>query len=132
MKTTEGMRETVSGATGFAVDTTFVLLFLALEFGRSLVNFGFDGVLLGISLVMLIVLPYFYMSDGMRPDLAKWLAGRGTIATFAALLGIAFQQTLGVVIPDALRFLPMILLIVSAMASCYIQFYGFLRLRPAK
>src|SRR5260221_10239083 len=111
MRTTEGIRETVGGAAGFAVDTTFVLFFLALEFGRSLSNFGLDVGLLGISLAMLVAVPYFYMSDEIRPDFAKWLAGRSLIAAFAALLGLGFQQTLGVVLPETMRFLPMTLLI---------------------
>jgi hypothetical protein len=132
MKNTEGIRETVGGSSAFAADTTFVLFFLAVEFGRSLSNFGFDGFLLGMSLVMLIVVPYYFYNDAVRPDLGKWLAGRGFIAVFAALLGVGFNQTLGTVLPDTMRFLPMTLLIASAMISCYLQFYGFLRLRPAK
>ena len=36
------------------------------------------------------------------------------------------------VLPDGLRFMPMTLLILTAMVSCYIQFYGLLRLRPVK
>ena len=132
MKTTEGMGETVGGETAFAVDTTFVLFFLALELGRSLSNFGFDGLLLCISLVMVIVLPYFYVSAAIRPGLVRWLAGRGLIAGFAVLLGLVFQQTLGVVLPDTMRFLPMIFLIASAVVCCYVQFYSLLRLRPAK
>ena len=43
-----------------------------------------------------------------------------------------FKQSLGVVLPETIRFLPMTLLIVTAMLSCYIQFYGFLKLRLAK
>lgn len=132
MRDLEGIRETVGGEAGFAVDTTFVVFFLALEFGRSILNFGLDGLLLGICLAMLIAVPYFYMGDASRPNFARWVAGRSVIAAFATLLGFAFQQTLGVVLPDMMRFMPMTLLIVSAMVSCYIQFYGVLRLRPAK
>jgi hypothetical protein len=132
MKTTEGIRETVGGGAGFAVDTTFVLFFLALEFGRSLLNFGFDGTLLGASLAMLIAVPYFYISDAARPDFGKWLVGRSLIAAFATVLGVVFDRTLGTILPDTMRFLPMTLLIVSAIVSCHSQFYGFLRLRPAK
>ena len=132
MKDFEGVRGTVGGEASFAVDTTFVVFFLALEFGRSILNFGLDGLLLGICLAMLVAVPYFYMSEMARPNFAKWIAGRSVIAAFATLLGVAFQQTLGVVLPDMMRFLPMTLLIVSAMVSCYIQFYSVLRLRPAK
>lgn len=132
MRNTEGIRETVGNFESFGVDTTFVLFFLSLEFGRSLLNFGFDSVLLGLSLVMLIVLPYFLANSEIGPDLGKWVAGRSAIAVFAAMLGMVFDQTLGPILPATMRFVPMILLIASAMISCYIQFYGFLRLRPAK
>jgi hypothetical protein len=132
MKYSEGIRDTVGGDEGFAVDTTFVVFFLGLELGRSLLNFGFDGVLLGLTLAVLVAVPYFYMPGSIRPDLAKWLFGRSLIAALAVVVGVAFQQSLGVVIPDMMRFLPMTLLIGSAMISCYVQFYGLLNLRPAK
>jgi hypothetical protein len=82
--------------------------------------------------LLLIAVPYFFINDGVNADFSGWLIGRGMIATFAAALGWIFDQTLGVVLPEYLRFLPMTLLIVSAMIGCYTQFYGFLRLRPAK
>lgn len=128
----EGVGETVGGGAAFAFDTTFVLFFLAMEFGRSLLNFGFDGILLGLSLAMLIVVPYFVFNNAVMPDFGKWIAGRTLIAIFATILGVAFDQTLGRVLPDVMRFVPLTLLMVSAMVSCYMQFYGFLRLRPAK
>ncbi len=117
--------------TGFSVDTTFVLFFLAIEFGRTLLSLEFDGILLGISLAMLLVVPYFLgMND--RPAFGRWLAGRSMIAVFATAVGMAFQTTLGVVIPEEFRFLPMTLLIGTAILSCYIQFYGFMKFRVAK
>ena len=48
------------------------------------------------------------------------------------MLGAIFKQSLGVVLPETFRFLPMTLLIVTAMLCCYVQFYGFLKLRLAK
>jgi hypothetical protein len=132
MRETEGIREAVGGNGVFAADTTFLLFFLALEFGRSLSNFGFDGLLLGASLSMLVVLPYFLVNTTVGPDFGKWLAGRSAIAVFATLLGVVFDRLTGTTLPETVRFLPMTLLIASAMISCYIQFYGFLRLRPAK
>ena len=116
----------------FAIDTTFVLFFLSLEFGRTLGSFGFDGLLLGITLAMVIVLPFFYSTDAERSGFAKWVAGRTLVASLAAILGIIYGQVTGNIIPDAFKFLPMTLLIVTAMASCYIQFYGLMRLRPVK
>ena len=115
----------------FTVDTTFVLFFLAIEFGQTLTSFGLDTVFLAITLGSIAVLPYFLpMND--KPKFGNWLVGRGAITGFAILLGLAFKQSLGVILPEEFRFLPMTLLIVTAMASCYFQFYGFLKLRFVK
>ena len=115
----------------FTLDTTFVLFFLAIEFGQTLDSFGFDTILLAITLGSIAVLPYFLPSNDSA-SFGKWLIGRGTITGFAILLGVAFKQSLGVVLPETFRFLPMTLLIVTAMVSCYIQFYGFFKLRFVK
>lgn len=115
----------------FTVDTTFVLFFLAIEFGQTITQFGLDTIMLALTLASIAVLPYFLpMND--KPKFGSWLIGRGLIAGFAILLGVAFKQSLGVVLPETFRFLPMTLLIVTAMASCYFQFYGFFKLRFVK
>jgi hypothetical protein len=124
-------RSEVTGEKGFAVETTFVLFFLAVEFGRTLTRISFDNFLMAITLLMVIVLPYFLAADA-KTNFVNWVFGRSLIAGFAILLGALFNQTLGVVLPETFRFLPLTLLIVTAMLSCYIQFYGFLRLRLAK
>ncbi|MGC2235242.1 MAG: hypothetical protein WA584_03725 [Pyrinomonadaceae bacterium] len=115
----------------FAIDTTFVLFFLAVEFGQTLSIFAIDSVFMAITLLMLIALPYFLESDD-KPVFGQWLFGRSVIAVFAIILGAMFKQSLGIVLPEAFKFLPMTLLIVTAMLSCYIQFYSFLKLRLAK
>lgn len=114
----------------FAIDTTFVLFFLAVEFGQIINNFALDTVFFAITLLMLIVLPYFLSSDE-KPKFGNWVLGRTLIAAFAVSVGVMFKQSLGV-LPEMFRFLPMTLLIVTAMLSCYIQFYGLLKLRLAK
>ena len=123
--------ETVADNKGFAIDTTFVLFFLAVEFGQTFSSFAMDSVFLAITLVTLIVLPYFLSADE-RPNFGGWLFGRSVIAGFAVILGAMFKQSLGVALPETFKFLPMTLLIVTAMLSCYIQFYSFLKLRLAK
>lgn len=117
---------------GFAVETTFVLFFLALELGQSFSLFASDSLLLTATLLMIAVLPYFLYSNQEKPRFANWFFGRILIAGFAFLLGVIFKQTLGVLLPETFRYLPMTLLIATAMISCYIQFYGFLKLRPVK
>jgi hypothetical protein len=124
-----GARESVSKIT--AVDTTFVLFFLAIEFGQIINGFTLDSLMLALTLLAFIVLPYFLPSDE-KPNFTNWLVGRGLITGFAMFLGLMFRQSLGVVLPETFRFLPMTLLIVTAMISCYIQFYGFLKLREVK
>ncbi len=115
----------------FTFDTTFVLFFLAIEFGQTLTSFRLDTIFLAITLGLVAILPYFLpMND--KPKIGSWLIGRGMITGFAILLGVAFKQSLGVVLPETFRFLPMTLLIVTAIASCYFQFYGFFRLRFVK
>ncbi len=116
---------------GFAVETTFVLFFLAVEFGQSINAFAIDTIVLAITLVAFIVVPYFLPSDE-KPGFGNWVLGRSLIAFFAVGLGMMFKQTLGVVLPETVRYLPMTLLIVTAMISCYIQFYGLLKIRLAK
>ncbi len=117
--------------TGFAVETTFVLFFLAIEFGRSFTGLTLDSVFMALTLLMVVVLPYF-LPAGEKPSFGNWLLGRSAITLLAVLLGVVFKQSLGIYLPETFRFLPMTLLIVTAMLSCYIQFYSFLKLRVAK
>jgi len=116
---------------GFAVDTSFVLFFLAVEFGRTFFSLSLDNIFMFFTLLTVAVLPYFVLADE-KPSFANWLLGRSLIAGFAILLGAMFKQSLGVVLPETFRFLPMTLLIVTAMLCCYIQFYSFFKLRLAK
>lgn len=127
---TENSIET-SGERNFAVDTTFVLFFLALEFGRTFSTVSFDNAFLFATLLVVLAFPYF-LTAGDKPKFSNWIFGRSLIASFAMLLGMMFQKSIGVVLPETFKFLPMTFLIVTAMLSCYIQFYGFLKLRLVK
>lgn len=115
----------------FAVETTFVLFFLAVELGQSFRWFTLDDVCLTVTLLVILILPYFLPSNEKKA-FGNWLLGRSLIAAFAMLLGLIFKQSLGIILPENFRFLPMTLLIVTAMLSCYIQFYCFLKLRCIK
>jgi len=116
----------------FAVDTTFVLFFLAVDFGQSLRNFGLDTAFSVITLTMLVVLPYFLPTDAERPDFKTWLLGRGLIAAFASILGVMFGQSVGILLPEAFSYLPMTLVILTAMLSCYLQLCAMIRFRLAR
>jgi hypothetical protein len=126
----DGLQSKLGSFRGFAADTTFVLFFLGLEFGRTLRNFTFDGFLLLITMLMVAVLPYYLRAD--RPVFANWLVGRSLIAVLATGLGAVLSPAYGTVLPESFRFMPLTLLIIAAMTSCFIQFYGLMRLRLAK
>ncbi len=134
MKTSAQIREAqveTSKNSGFAVETTFVLFFLAVEFGRGFNGINLDNVFLAMTLLMVMILPYFLSGDE-KPNFKSWVVGRSFITVFAIMLGLIFKQSLGVVLPETFRFLPMTLLIITAMLSCYIQFYSFLKIRILK
>lgn len=120
-----------TGERGFAVDTSFVLFFLAVELGRTFFSLSLDNIFMFLTLGAVAVLPYFLLSEE-KTSLTNWLFGRSLIAGLGIMLGAIFKQSLGVVLPDTFRFLPMTLLIVTAMICSYIQFYCFLKLRLAK
>lgn len=127
----DAQAESAGAEKGFAIDTTFVLFFLAIEFGQTFLAFSLDAVFLALTLAAIAVLPYF-LPSGEKTDFGNWLLGRGLITGFGILLGVMFKQSLGVVLPEMFRFLPMTLLIITAMLSCYIQFYSLLKLRLVK
>ncbi len=124
--------EKVTDGSFFALDTTFVLFFLALDFGQAWLTFGFDGLLAGVTLVAFCLLPYFLPFAGERPEFGRWAAGRFVIVAFGITLGLMLKQSIGVLLPEWLRFMPMTLLIVSAIFSLYFQLYATLRLRLAR
>ena len=114
-----------------AVDTSFVLFFLAVEFGRTFFSLSVDNVFLFLTLLAVAILPYFIESNE-KDGFADWFFGRTLIAGLAIAVGVVFKQSLGVVLPEMMRFVPMTLLLTAAILCCYVQFYGFLKLRLAK
>ncbi len=115
----------------FVLDTTFVLFFLAFDCGHRF-DFGINGSLSAITLIIFLVLPYFLPYNGEKPIFERWVLGRAAIASFAILLGLMFRQSLGFFLPDLFRFVPFTLLIVAAVISCYVQLFNLLRFRLAK
>jgi hypothetical protein len=116
----------------FAVDTTFVLFFLGIDFGQSSMRFGLDSLFSAVTLGMLLVVPYFLPSMEEKPEFSDWLMGRSVITIFAVALGVMFGQSLGILLPETFRFLPFTLVILTAMLSCSLQFYGMIRFRLAR
>lgn len=116
----------------FALDTTFVLFFLAVDLGLTILSFGLDSAISTVTLAMLIVFPYFLPCEGEKPEFSGWVSGRLFIAAFGIVLGLMLKSSLGVVLPEMFRLVPLTLLIVAAMISCYIQFYGIMKVRLAR
>ena len=118
------MRDAVSKLNDFGIDTSLVLLFLAVEVGRSGSFVSIETLLMAVTMLMLLVLPYFLPSaEPGEASFAKWLVFRGFVAVF----GIGC----GLILPGSMQFLPMNLLILAGISSCFVQFYGLMRLRLA-
>jgi hypothetical protein len=115
-----------------AVDTTFVLFFLAVEFGRGMSGFDLGMALMAATLLSFITLPYFLPATGEKPEFSTFLVRRSAIALFATGVGVIFSRSVGTALPDAFAYLPMTFLIVTAMTSTIMQFYGFLALNTAR
>ena len=127
-----GRKNSVASIQRFSFDTTFVLFFLGLEFGRTIGSFSFDMVLMLITIKMVVVLPYFLPSEAERPAFGRWIAGRALIISLATALGSILAPAYGTLLPESFRFMPLTLLIVAAMTGCFAQFYGLMRLRLVK
>jgi hypothetical protein len=115
-----------------AVDTTFVLFFLGIEFGRSASGLDLQTSLMATTLMSFVILPYFLPSASEKGTFSAWLLGRTAIAVFAMGIGWLFGQAVGGALPEAFGYLPMTLLLVTAMTSSILQFYGFLALNTAR
>jgi hypothetical protein len=116
----------------FGIDTAVVLFFLALEYGRAVRVLTSDGVLMATTMAMIVVMPYFLPSNCQRPAFFNWIMGRTCVLASGLALGATLTAGINAGLPTGLRFMPMTFLILTAMISCYVQFYGLLRLRPAK
>jgi len=120
------------GERAIALDTTFVLFFLALDLGQASFTVGLDGLLSMLALVTFIAVPYFLPFSSEKQEFRSWLIGRIVVAAAGLTLGLMLGQAVGVMLPESFRFVPMTLLIVSAIFSCYLQIYGMIRFRLAR
>lgn len=114
------------------MDTMIVLFFLAIEYGRTVQALSMDGLLMGITMAMICVLPYFLPSTSERPTFSNWLLARGGFALMGMIFGVALTRSAGTILPESMRYMPMTFLILASMVSCYTQFYGLMKLRLAK
>ncbi|MFZ1699646.1 MAG: hypothetical protein WBO10_05690 [Pyrinomonadaceae bacterium] len=129
------MRHTSAGMGSigkYGIDTAFVLLFLAMEYGRAVRLFSIDGILMAITMAMVLVLPYFLPSNWNAASFTNWLIARTSVTVIGLVFGAVFSYSLGTVLPIAFKSLPMTFLILAAMISCYVQYYGLMKLRLAK
>ena len=134
MKAVAEIRQVAAVSTenrGFAVDTTFVLFFLALDFGQRTGN-GAEAALSVLTLMIFVVLPYFLPYDGAKPNFGQWVGGRIGVVFLGTVIGMVLGQSVGFFLPEAIRFLPLTLLLMAAGVSFYLSFYGLFRFRLAK
>lgn len=124
--------KTFTTGRGYGMDTMIVLFFLAIEYGRAVQAYSMDGLLMGITMAMICVLPYFLPSTAERPTFSNWILARGGFALMGMIFGVALTRGAGTILPETLRYIPMTFLILASMVSCYIQFYGLMKLRLAK
>jgi hypothetical protein len=121
-----------SVASGYGLDTGLVLFFLAMEFGRGVQIFSMDGALMSTTMAMLVVLPYYLPTYIDCPSFTHWMVVRSAVSVIGITIGFGLRQTVSAAVPDTASFLPMTFLILAGMVSCYIQFYGLMKLRLAK
>jgi hypothetical protein len=119
-------------AKSFTLDTTFVLFFLAMDLGLSAISWDLTSALSLATLGVFLLVPYFLPFSGVNRNFGRWLAGRIIVAVTGGCLGLMFGQAVGVLFPEAFRFVPMTLLIVAAIICCNVQIYGILKNRLAR
>jgi len=121
-----------SASSRFVMDTTFVLFFLAMDIGASIGSFGLGGVLSVITLGMFLVFPYLLPFSGERPEFWGWLGGRLLIAAVGIMAGSALQASVGTILPESAKHLPMTLLITAGIFCTYSQICGIMKVRLAR
>jgi len=121
----------VSSPRGFAVETTFVLFFLALDLGSGIYGPGVDAALSILTIATFVVLPYLLPFSGEKPEFAGWAVGRLCIAGIGVIAGMGIQTASGTIFPEFVRFVPMLLLIVSGIFCAATQIRGIIRVRLA-
>jgi len=116
----------------FAMDTTFVLFFLAMDIGASFSGLGFELILSAMTAAMFIAAPYLLPFSGEKPEFRGWLLGRLFIAVIGVIGGLAVQAAAGNVLPESVKYMPMTLLIVAGILCAFSQFYAMIRIRLAR
>jgi hypothetical protein len=115
----------------FALDTTFVLFFLAMELASSISSLDFGTFLSIFTIGIFVVLPYFLSFAGEKPEFTVWLLGRVFIAIVGLIGGLAIQFGAGTVFSESARFLPMTLLVISGIFCAGSQIRDIIRVRLA-
>ncbi|MBX7060761.1 MAG: hypothetical protein K1X52_03825 [Pyrinomonadaceae bacterium] len=110
-----------------SLDTSVLLFFLTAELARSATFFGLDTLLLTITALVVLVLPYLLIEIDGVPAFGKWLRPRLAFAGVGIGVGVIFRSA-----PASIGHLPMTFLILSAVISSYIHIYGLLKLRLVK
>lgn len=110
-----------------SLDTSILLFFLTAELARSATFFGFDTLLLTITALLVLVLPYLLIEVDGVPAFGAWLRPRLIFAGLGTGAGVLLRSA-----PETISHLPMTFLILSAVICSYIHIYGLLKLRLVK
>lgn len=110
-----------------SLDTSVLLFFLTAELARSATFFELDTLLLTITALVVLVLPYLLIEIDGVPAFGRWLRPRLVFAGVGIGVGVIFRS-----VPASIGHLTMTFLILSAVVSSYIHIYGLLKLRLVK
>ena len=115
----------------FTLDTTFVLFFLAMEMGQSAFGLDVETLMSAATLAAFVILPYLLPYTREGRSFALWMAGRIAVGSTGLLCGWVIGNSAGALMPEAIRYVPLTLLIVAAIICCNFQIYGILKNRLA-
>ena len=102
-------------------ETVFVLFFLSMDLGQSLLAFTFDGLFMLATVMLVAALPFFFESSE-EVSFTNWILGRLALVGFGVLLGIGYSSALGTVIPSLFASVPLLLAAIAGIVSCVLMY----------
>lgn len=115
----------------FVPDTTFVLFFLAMDLAGSISGIGLDTLLSVLTIGLFVVLPYLLPFGGEKPEFWNWFFGRLSISAIGVISGLATAASAGSFLPEALKYVPFTLLLISGIFCTFTQLRGIMKVRLA-
>jgi hypothetical protein len=113
---------------GLSMLTIVVMFLFAIELGQTLVGGTLDAIALAAALIVLFMMPFVSENLTARESVAKFCRGI-LVCVIGVGIGILLRKASTPLFTENLRFVPMKLLIISALILCYTQFYSLLKVR---